>query len=171
MRTCSSEVRKAGLKVGSAWLSCLAVLILLASVTLAQKTEQFSAIDSLLGVNIGTSLDEARARLTQIGTGGGRDTREGGRKEAWTLKETDYATLAFKTDGKGKVSWVSAFVRPGKEIPFSKLGEPAKATRVSDSQAIWNIETPLGGYRLVAKGANGKASVVYLLSLAFPEMR
>jgi hypothetical protein len=171
MRTCAAKVRKAGLIAGPAWLSCLAVLMLLASPTPAQKSEQLGAIDSLIGVKIGSTLDEARSRLTQFGTGGGRDTREGGRKEAWTLKETDYATLVFKTDGKGKVSWVSAFVRPGKEVPFSKLGDLAKATSVSDSQAIWNVETPQGPYRLVVKGANGKAGVVYLLSLAFPEMK
>jgi len=170
MRTCSPEVRKAGLNVGPALLSCLAGLMLLTSSTPAQKREQLSAIDSLLGISIGTTLEDARARLTQIGTGGGRDTRDRGRKEAWTLKETDYATLAFKTDGKGKVSWVSAFVRPGKEIPFSKLGDPTTAASVSDSQVIWNIETSQGGYRLVAKGVKGKASVVYLLSLAFPEI-
>ena len=170
MRTHSSEVLKAGRNSGLALVSCLFPLILLASSSLAQKDEQLSAIDSLLGINIGTSLDEARARLTLIGNGGGRDTRDGGRKEAWTLQGPDYATLAFKTDGKGKVSWVSAFARPGKEIPFSELGDLAKAASASDSQVIWNIETPQGGYRLVAKGVKGKAGVVYLLSLAFPEI-
>ncbi len=66
---------------------------------------------------------------------------------------------------------MSAFARPGKETQFSKLGDLSKAARAADSQAIWNVETPEGGYRLVAKGANGKASVVYLLSLAFPAVQ
>ena len=167
MRSCSMQTAKAGLKVGPASLSSLVVVLLLASAALAQNNKQIRAINSLLGVSIGTTFEEARAKLTPLGTGGGRDTRDGGRKEAWTLKGTEYASLAFKTNGRGTVVWVSAFARPGKEVPFSKLGDLSKAA-ASDSQAIWTIETPQGGYRLVAKGAKGKASVVYLLTLEFP---
>ena len=165
------QTQKAGLRVGPACLSSLVVVLLLTSAVSAQKSKQTRTIDSLLGVSIGSTLEEARAKLTPLGTGGGRDTRDGGRKEAWTLKGTDYATLAFKTDGKGRVVWVSAFARPGKEIPFSKLGDLSKTMQAPESEAIWNIETPQGRYRLVAKGANRKASVVYLLSLEFPEIK
>jgi len=96
----------------------LLMLLLLTLPVLAQQ----SAIDSLDGIGIGTRLDEARSILARIGTGGGRDTRDGGRKEAWTLKETDFATVAFKTNGEKQIVWISAFVRQGKEIPFSRLG-------------------------------------------------
>lgn len=170
MRSCSIQTAKAGLKVGPACLSALVILLLLGS-AIAQKSKDARVINSILGVSIGNTLEETRAKLSSLGSGGGRDTRDGGRKEAWTLKGTEYATLAFKTDGKGKVVWVSAFARPGKEIPFSKLGDLSKAARAAESQAIWNVETPQGGYRLVAKGVQGKASVVYLLTLAFPEMQ
>jgi hypothetical protein len=148
-------------------------MLLLVTVSVAaQKNTLTPAIDSLEGVGIGISLEAARAKLLQVGgTGGGRDTRDGGRKEAWTLKETDFATLAFKTNKAGKIVWVSAFVRPGRELSFAKLGETAKATTLTESQAIWNVSTDRGGYRLVAKGAKGKASVVYLLSLDFPEIQ
>jgi hypothetical protein len=129
-----------------------------------------TAIEKLEGIGIGTSIDEAQSKLRQIGTGGGRDTRDGGRKEAWTLRETDFASLAFKTNKAGRVVWVSAFVRPGREVLFAKLGDPAKATTFTNSQAIWNVDSASGGYRVVAKGAEGKASVVYLLSLDFPEV-
>ena len=169
MRSCFVQTGKAGLGMGSAGISALVILLLLGS-AVAQKSKGARVINSILGVSIGNTLEETRAKLTPLGTGGGRDTRDGGRKEAWTLKGTEYATLAFKTDGKGKVVWVSAFARPGKEIPFSRLGDLSRAVR-ADSQAIWNVETPQGGYRLVAKGGNGKASVVYLLSLAFPEIQ
>jgi hypothetical protein len=170
MRSSSVQTQKAGLRWRPACLSSLIVLLLLVSSAHAQKSKEIRAINSILGVSIGSTLEETRAKLTPLGTGGGRDTRDGGRKEAWTLKGTDYATLAFKTDGTGKVVWVSAFARPGKEVPFSKLGDLSKAA-TSNSQAVWNVETPHGGYRLVAKGAGGKASVVYLLSLAFPEVK
>jgi len=144
----------------------LLLLVLLAVPVSAQKI----VVGSLEGIAIGTSLDDARSLLARIGTGGGRDTRDGGRKEAWTLKETDFATLAFKTNGAGRVVWISAFVRQGKEMPFSKLGDPTKATTLTKSEAIWNVGHERGGYRVVAKGAEGKASVVYLLSLDFPEI-
>ena len=170
MRSCSIQSGKAGLKVRPAFLSALVILLLLGS-AVAQQSKDARVINSILGVSIGNTLEETRAKLTPLGTGGGRDTRDGGRKEAWTLKDIDYATLAFKTDGKGKVVWVSAFARPGKEIPFPQLGDLSKAARAADSQAIWNIDTPKGSYRLVAKGANGKAGVVYLLSLEFPAIQ
>lgn len=147
----------------------LLVLLLVASPAPAQKSVRTTVIDSLHGIGIGTSLDRARSILDRLGTGGGRDTRDGGRKEAWTLKETEFATLAFKTDGNDKIVWVSAFVRPGKEIPFTKLGDVTKADILTKSEAIWNFNHERGAYRLVAKGADGKATVVYLLSLDFPE--
>ncbi|MGI8835480.1 MAG: hypothetical protein ACR2H4_02440 [Pyrinomonadaceae bacterium] len=170
MRSCSIQTGKAGLKVGPACLSILTVVLVLVSAASAQSSKESRVINSLLGVSIGSTLEESRAKLGPFGSGGGRDTRDGGRKEAWTLKGTDYATVAFKTDGKGKVVWVSAFARPGKEIPFSKLGDLSKGA-TSDSQAVWNVEKPRGGYRLVAKGSKGKATVVYLLSLEFPEVQ
>ena len=149
-----------------------ALLMLLFSITaFAQKSAPPAAVETLDGIGIGTSIDEARSKLSQIGTGGGRDTRDGGRKEAWTLKETDFSAMAFKTNKSGRIVWVSAFVRPGREVLFAKLGDPVKATTLTKSQAIWNVSLPGGGYRLVAKGAEGKASVVYLLSLDFPEIQ
>ena len=146
----------------------LILVLFLATNAFAQEPTE---IPLLQGIAIGSNLDEVRTKLTRIGTGGGRDTKDGGRKEAWTLKETDFATLAFKTNRAGEVVWVSAFARPGKEVPFAKLGDPSKASSFDKSQAIWNVKTARGGYRLVAKGGGEKASVIYLLSLDFPELK
>ena len=145
----------------------LLMLLLLTATAYAQET---TVTKSLEGIGIGTSLEEARSILGRIGTGGGRNTREGGRKEAWTLKETEFTTIAFKSNGAGRIVWISAFVRPGKEVPFTKLGDPAKATSLSESQVIWNVGSGRSGYRLVAKGTEGNANVVYLLALDFPEI-
>lgn len=127
--------------------------------------------DSILGVRIGSSLEEAHAKLKDLGTVGGRATRDGGRKEAWTLKGGEFTSVAYRTDAAGRVVWLTGFVRPGKEIPFSQLGDLARATGKDDTEAAWTVETPGGGYRLVAKGPNGRARVVYLLSLAAPPVR
>lgn len=142
----------------------LLMLMLLTASAYAQE-------NSLSGIGIGTSLEEARSILSRIGTGGGRATRDGGRKEAWTLKETEFVSIAFKTNGEGRVVWISAFVRPGKEVPFTKFGDPAKATSSSKSLVIWNIGNERTGYRLVAKGTEEKAAVVYLLALNLPEIQ
>src|SRR5688500_17939204 len=129
-------------------------------------------LDSILGVRIGSSLEEAHAKLKDLGTVGGRATREGGRKEAWTMKGGEFTSVAYKTDATGRVVWLTGFVRPGKEIPFSKLGDLARANGKDSTQAAWTAEAPGGGgYRLVAKGPDGKARVVYLLALDTPPVR
>lgn len=121
--------------------------------------------DSLLGVSVGSKLVEVHEKLKGLGTVGGRETREGGRKEAWALKETEFKSIAYKTDASGRVVWVTGFVRPGREIPFEQLGSLSRASARKENQAVWNVEKPGGGYRLIAKGPNGKASVVTLLAL------
>ena len=148
-------------------IGSLLILLVIVVTAYAQET----AVTSLGGISIGTSLEDARSILNRIGTGGGRDTRDGGRKEAWTLKESEFNSIAFKSNGAGRIVWISAFVRPGKEVEFTKFGDPAKATSWSTSQAIWNVGSERGGYRLVAKGIEGRANVVYLLALDFPEIK
>lgn len=139
--------------------------------TCGAQTGGAKVVDSILGIRIGSSLEEAHAKLKDLGTVGGRATREGGRKEAWTMKGGDFTSIAYKTDAAGRVVWLTGFVRPGKEIPFKQLGDLARATGKDANEAAWTVATPEGGYRLVAKGPNGKARVVYLLSLASPPIR
>ncbi len=129
-------------------------------------------LDSILGVRIGSSLEEAHEKLKDLGTVGGRATRDGGRKEAWTMKGGEFTSIAYKTDARGRIVWLTGFVRPGKEIPFAKLGDLARANGKDSNEAAWTVETPGGGgYRLVAKGPDGKARVVYLLALEAPPVR
>lgn len=123
-------------------------------------------LDSVLGIGIGTTIEEAHAKLKDLGTVGGRATRDGGRKEAWTLKKTEFTSIAYKTDARGRIQWVTGFVREGQEIPFERLGDPGRAAAVAETEAAWNVETETGGFRLVAKGPGRKARVIYLLSLA-----
>lgn len=134
----------------------------------AQTNKNVQVADSIFGVSIGAKLTDVRKRLDQLGTSGGRDTRDGGRKEAWALHGTDFSHITVRADKQANIAWVSGFLRPGKEILFTTLGDPALVKGLTDSQAIWNVETPDGGYRLVAKGREGKATVVYLLSLRTP---
>ena len=160
---------KTGSLGGPVSLFTLAAAICLLSFTAyAQVGKDKVLVDSILGIGIGSNLNDAHARLDPLGINGGRDTKERGRKEVWTFKETDFASLALKTNKQGSVVWVSGFLRPGREIDFAKFGEVSRATLSNESEAVWNIETPAGGYRLVVKGGGQKARVIYMLSLALP---
>jgi hypothetical protein len=140
----------------------------------AQKEERVRVTDSILGIRLGSTLEEAREKLKRLGKSGGEGVgegeREGGRKEAWILKKSAYNSLAYQTDGAGRVEWVTGFVRRGREIPFANLGDLRRASYKSDQEAVWNIERPEGNFRLIAKGSGGKASVVHLLTLKPPPL-
>lgn len=136
----------------------------------AQTAAGARVSDSILGVEIGMGLEEARAKLKPLGTFGGRDTRGGGRKEQWTLKKTEFTYVVYQTDGNGKVKWVTGYVRPGKEMSFEKLGDLGAASLKTEQEATWNVERPEGNYRLMAQGSGGKARIVHLISLALPPM-
>jgi len=169
-----THIRRAGLPGGPALVFLLLGLVLLSPLGMAQTASRSRVSDSILCVRIGTSLEEARKKLEPLSIASDRssdedeDKEEGGTKRVWRLKGTKYTSLALKTNQKGRVVWVTGFVRPSEELLFSELGDTSRAVRSTDSQAIWNVATPNGGYRLVAKGQNGRARVIYLLSLATP---
>lgn len=122
-------------------------------------------LGEILGVTVGMPEAEARVLLTPLGETAGRDTRSGGRKQGFILRESRYAWIAYKAGKSGDLKWVSANLRAGEEIAFAELGDLATADSANDFQVIWNVARGNSGYRLVAKGAGGKAQVVYLLAL------
>ena len=130
--------------------------------------------DAILGVRLGSTLEEAREKLKGLvkagGEGEGEGEHEGGRKEAWELKKTAFASIAYQTDEAGRVQWVTGFVRPGREIPFSTLGDLSLATHKSEQAVIWNVQRPEGNLRLIARGSGWKARVVQVLSLKAPRV-
>ena len=156
----------------------LVILFLTPSLLVAQQSARLQVIDSILGVGIGTTFDQAHAKLDRLRQGEKGDTekqeneeREGGHKELWSLMATNYASVALQTDQEGRVVWITGFVRPGQAIPFAKLGKTSLATTVTESRATWNVATPAGGYRLIARGQNGKALVISMLSLSTPPVQ
>lgn len=183
MKPFSFQLQRTGSFVGPVRLFLFLLVLLAASVGSAQKVQPKRVPDSILGVGIGSTLDQAHEKLDRLRTGNVHSTREdseeeareeqeqereGGRKEAWALRATNYATVALQADREGHVVWITGFVRPGKEIPFSKLGSLSSATVATDKKTVWNVTTTGGGYRVIAKGENGKARVVSILSLASP---
>jgi hypothetical protein len=143
--------------------------------TSAQKVERVRVADSILGIRLGVTLEEAREKLKGLGSKAGgagegaeEGEREGGRKEAWMLKKSAYTSIAYQADNAGRIQWVTGFVRRGKEIPFSKFGDLTRAAYKSDQEAVWNVQRAEGNFRVIAKGTGGKASVVHLLKLQVP---
>jgi hypothetical protein len=168
---------RTGSHVGPVRLFCLLPLVLFASSPDAAGSRP-RVLDSILGIRVGSTLADARARLEplavqQVGQPEEeeKEEREEGRTKAWTLKSSDYRSVALNVNDADRVVWITGFVRPGKEIPFSRLGDLSIADRATDSQAIWNVPTPSGGYRLVARGQNRRARVVSLLSPTRPPVR
>lgn len=122
-------------------------------------------LDAILGITVGMPATEAHARLAPLGETAGRETRSGGRKQGYLLRDSRYTWVAYKAGHSGKLKWVSANLRPGQEIAFADLGDLGQADSANDNQVIWNVRRGNSGYRLVAKGEQGKARLVYLLAL------
>lgn len=137
-------------------------------VVAASASQEKKMKDAILGVSVGTHIDEVHAKLKSLGTVGGRATRDGGRKEAWTLKKTEYSSIAYKTDARGHVVWVTGFVRPGKEMAFTKFGDLSQALRNTHDEVVWNVNRPEGNFRLMATGTQGKARLVQMVALVMP---
>lgn len=178
MKTLVIQLKQAGffMKPASLWIFAAFLLCVISLPAIAQKHVTQPTIDSILGIRIGLGLKDAHENLERHGgTGGKHDGRKddeeeeaGESKEGWSLGSSDYSTIALKANREGKIAWVTGFVRPGREIPFTKLGDLSRALKSNATTAIWNVETRDGGYRVVAKGSDGKARVVYILTLALP---
>ncbi|HEX6323871.1 MAG TPA: hypothetical protein VFZ36_09110 [Vicinamibacterales bacterium] len=118
---------------------------------------------SIAGVSIGATRDEVSALLAPRGSVAGREARDGGRRDVWTLAGGDYASVAVTTDARGRVTWVTGFVRPGHERPFSAFGDLERAV-ASGTRAVWDVQTSQGSYRLILRGNDARAQVVTMLA-------
>ena len=145
---------------------CAAVLFIVAPALTFVSAQAPSAalVESIAGVQAGATAEEARAALAPLGTVVGRDARDGGRRDVWALASGDFASVAVTTDARGKVVWVTGFLRPGREIPFSAFGDLETAFGRSDVRAVWEARNAHGAYRLSVRGVDGKARTVTLLA-------
>jgi len=156
-----------------AFLAILAVAAFAAASAGAAQAKRPAASGSIHGIRIGSEFDRVEALLERYGASSrseaGEDSdREEKRRAVWSLARGEYETIVVESDARGRVTGATGFVRKGSEIPFTRLGVEAGAARWTDSVAMWNVATPQGGYRLLAKGPGKRARVVTLLSLAAP---
>ena len=152
-----------------------------------------SAPDTILGVRPGMDPDVADAALKPLGTTPGMadedkdkdakgantakpksgEDEDEGHSELWTLRGTPYAQVVVHAGTDGRLAWLTGFLRPGQEIPFTRFGDSKHALVFRDTLAVWNV-LPVGKsspppYRLIARGAKGQARSVSLISLAPPK--
>ena len=115
---------------------------------------------SVLGLTIGSDLDKAHACLDKL-CDKARSPKEeqesgeeeGERKVLWQLAKTDYSAVFVKADSQERITYIVALVRPGKAMPFAKIGEVKKAPIQNDSLIAWDVLRPdCPHIRVVAKG-------------------
>ena len=134
---------------------------------------------SIAGVELGMSLNRVRAALDKLRdpaqpvkeeTAEPNERDKAEHKVLWQLAKTDFASVFVKADEKKRLIYVAGFLRPGKEIPFDKIGEIKKAPIQDDRVVAWDVvrpEHPL--LRVVARGAEHKASSITIFLVKRPE--
>lgn len=96
---------------------------------------------AILGIELDSTLESAHAKLDSLGQpsdrplDGADETGERNEREhkiSWQLAKTDYASVFVKADEKNRVTYIAGYLRPGKEMPFDKMGQVEKAPVLSD---------------------------------------
>lgn len=124
-------------------------------------------ITDILGVELGSSLDDAHARLDQLSARdrpwkqSKSDERE--LKIVWYLEKTPFSSIYVKGDEDGRIQQITGFVRDGAEIPFEEIGDVERAPVQSATAVVWDVIRPDRPHmRVAAEGAERRARVVKL---------
>jgi hypothetical protein len=134
--------------------------------------QSVKVMTSILGLELGSTLKQAHARLDKLSDPKHppKEEEEGSeRKVLWQLAKSEYSAVFVKADAEKKITYINAFLRPGKEIPFGKIGETKKAP-VQDAQTVaWDVLRPNHPlFRVVASGANERASSITMFIVKLP---
>jgi hypothetical protein len=123
--------------------------------------QSVKVMTSILGLELGSSLEQAHAKLDKMSDSKHppKEETEGSEgKVLWQLADTDYSAIFVNADEE-KITYINAILRPGKEIPFDKIGEVQKAPAQDANTIAWDVlrpDRPL--FRVLATGANRKAN-------------
>ena len=131
----------------------------------------------ILGVKLDSSLDAAHAILDSLCDSEHRPKEDAGEAERgehehkvfWQLAKSDFASVFVKTDDKERITYILGSLRPGKEIPFDKIGELEKAPMLTDKVVAWDVVKPDKSLlRVVGQGAERKASSITVFMVKRP---
>ena len=127
---------------------------------------------SILGLELGSTLEQAHAKLDALSDPAHppKEEEEGPeRKILWQLAGTDYSAVFVKSDERKRITYINAFLRPGKEIPFEKIGDAKKAPLQDANTIAWDVLRPNRPlFRVVAKGADRKANNITIFVVKRP---
>jgi hypothetical protein len=134
---------------------------------------------SILGLALGSSLEQAHAKLdklkdpSQPSKEEKEDSEKGEREPEnrvlWQLAKTEYSAVYVKVDDKGHITYINGFLRPGQEISFDKIGETKKAPAQSSNVVAWDVIRPNRPlFRVVASGKDRRANSVTIFFVKRP---
>ena len=128
------------------------------------------ASGKILGVGVGTTIEEAREKLDSLRdptSTGFRDKKRSaggkGEKAYWRLRGTEFSWIMAWANKEGRIVRLSIAVPTEKPKPFAEVGDLSRATTNQEHVATWNVSRPNKlSYRLVARGPNRRATNIYL---------
>ena len=139
---------------------------------LGSLRETAKVATDILGLRLRDSLKQAHEKLDSLCAPGhpskqeeeeAGDEGESGHKVLWEPVKSDFASVFVTSDENDRVIYILAEVKPGKEVPFSKIGEVEKAPVHTSSTVAWDVVrrgSPL--MRVVGQGAEERASSITL---------
>jgi hypothetical protein len=133
---------------------------------------------AILGIELDSTLEGVRNKLDSLGQPTARPVDEGDevakrsegeRNVSWQLAKTDYGSVFVKADEKGRITYIAAYLRPGREMPFDKIGELEKAPVLTDRVVAWDVVRPNRPLiRVVARGSERKANSITMFIVKRP---
>jgi hypothetical protein len=132
---------------------------------------------AILGIELDSTLESAHSKLDSLGQPSARPLdgaeaagqTEDEHKVSWQLAKTDYALVFVKADEKERITYIAANLRPGKEMPFHKIGQLEKAPVLTDRVVAWDVVRPNRPLiRVVARGSERKANSITMFIVKRP---
>ena len=137
-----------------------------------KAAETAKVMTDVLGLRIRDSLKQAHEKLDSRCSADhppkqeeeeAGDEGESGHKVLWEIEKSDFASIFVKTDKDERVVYILATLRPGREIPFTEIGQVGKAPIHTSSTVAWDVvrrNSPL--MRVVAVGQEERANSLTL---------
>ena len=135
---------------------------------------------AILGIELDSTLESAHSKLDSLGQAMTRPVddgdevakrSEGEHMASWQLAKTDYGSVFVKADEKERITYIVAYLRPGKEMPFDKIGQLEKAPVLTDRVVAWDVVRPNRPLiRVVARGSERKANSITMFIVKRPRL-
>jgi len=133
---------------------------------------------AILGIELDSTLESVHSKLNSLGDPSSRPVdgadeaarrTEGEHTVSWQLAKTDYGSVFVKADDKERITYIAAYLRHGKEMPFDKIGELEKAPVLTDRVVAWDVVRPNRPLiRVVARGSDRKANSITIFIVKRP---